>query len=486
MTDQWNAPEAAHMPHQEQPLEQQAHGGHACSSTPPAEGVQQWEAPEAPITATPGGAHASLGSPLQLPSSGPGGAASTSVPVHDLPRTAIAEDDDPLARGLSRNRSPQTEDAYLARVRQLQKWSLKKRSSPAGDEPLHITPLQVVEDFLESSSQRGKSAFNLYRSALLWYLAQRRNRSELHEQAYRTLAASKIPPTKVQRNAPKVISRKRTIPEADFNTLLNVLSANAKRTANRRGFNWAAATQWWMHAGMAAGLRPNEWEYAYWADDDMNTLMAPNSKQKVAPPALFRAGEGTVYDQEFPAQPRTPVEEAGGAHDQDLEEPDDTWDGLDEERGIKRPRPNSFRPIPIGQEARFWVDTHLVSIAEARDKRGIEFADYYEHCRQALWRACRTAFNGKKSYSLYSFRGQFTANKKNEAPLPEVGRLLGHTDPSFLATRRNYGRRAAGHGRAKGSAERMGEQLGLADAMEPPAEASFDPGEGGPSSGPAA
>lgn len=350
-------------------------------------------------------------------------------------------------------RSVKTEQAYLERVRQLYRWSERRRMSQTDPTDIvTISPLHVVRDFMASADSRGKSAFYLYRSALLWFLHPRITKAPDYATAYQELAATKIPHELISRGKRNTTrankSSKKTIPEEDFNTLLNTLSANAVLTKSRAGCNWSAATQYWMHAGLAAGLRPNEWEHAYWSDETKTVLIAPTSKIKKAPPAFQRAGDGrTVYDEE-PLEPNFSHESISGQPNLEAEMAKQESKML----GVPSQLPAQFRAIPIEQEDRFWIDMHLSSIAQAQREWGVDFPYYYDRCRKTLWRACGKAFNKKKNYSLYSLRGQFSADKKNVMPLEDVGKLMGHTDESYRTTMGNYGHRREGHKRFKADA----------------------------------
>lgn len=377
--------------------------------------------------------------PVGLPHIDQGQPAQVTSPVEDELNSEIF-----LKAKAAPKRSAKTEAAYAERVRQLYRWSERKRTSKTDPtDVVNISPLDIVRDFIASADSRGKSAFYLYRSALLWFLHPRINKAPEYAQAYQEMAATKASPemiSKIKRRTVRKTSKK-TIPDDDFRKLLNILSANAVLTRSRSGCNWSAVTQYWMHAGLASGLRPNEWEHAYWQDESHAVLMAPNSKIKLAAPAYARAQNGkTVYDED-PAQ-EISAESGSNSDDADLHhEIVNQSLSLD---AAQADAPSQFRAIPIEPEDRLWVDMHMTSIAQAQKDWGMDFQYYYDRCRKTLYRACNKAFNGKKNYSLYTLRGQFSADMKNIMPLHEVGKLMGHTDESYRTTQGNYGHQQFG------------------------------------------
>lgn len=418
-------------PQQEPPRQGQPQANSTPSEAPPDDAAQQEPAPtedtsfgQAPAEDSPSGA-----API------------TSAPQDDslasLERLAaqtaaqMAQLKTPPPR-----RSASTEAAYLRKVRQLYNATVRSKSRDP-DEPVPMAPIDLVEHLLaKQQSGWSKDTFSLNRSALLWWLSQKRKAGPEFLSAYQRLASTRFDPQTRVSSRRTHANSKRLIPLADFNVLLNVLARNAMRKRREKSaMNWAACTQWWLHAGLSTGLRPNEWEFAYWANDQKTVLMAPNSKRKIAPSAFNRAGNGkTVYDEpeELLSIEQKPLHEQ---LDPSLQEPSD----------IQR-EPNSFRAIPIEEGERKWIDLHLQAIAKAKLEKEVPFHEYYEHCRQTLRRACESAFGQRKRYSFYTLRRQFSANAKAAMPLGSVAELMGHTDPTNKTTKRNYGHRNQAHG----------------------------------------
>lgn len=82
-----------------------------------------------------------------------------------------------------------------------------------------------------------------------------------------------------------------------------------------------------------------------------------------------------------------------------------------------------------------------------------DFADVYEGCRIALWRATKALWpRRKKQPSLYTARHQFAADAKSAGLAPEViAALMGHAVTETHQT--HYGKRRSGRGRVMVEAE---------------------------------
>lgn len=384
---------------------------------------------------------------LGIPLVGPSAASQSTPSTAAFPKTARLFDDEHLEDELGREvimsagprRTAETEAAYATRVRQLYNAAALRRGV-SKDLAQTLPPGEVVQDLIETGPQRSLASWRLYRSALLWHLAQHRRHAPEYQAAYDRLVATKVEPASRDVGRAKARQGKNTIPEKDLKQLLNTLAANAMRSRTRQGANWAERTQYWLHASLATGLRPNEWETAHWANEGREVLMAPNSKAKVAEPAFHRVEPGrSVYDDEFPPS-------AAGSEEGSLPGSGEDTVATAPAAGAPVDPEITFRAIPVPEEARDWVSLHLDSIRDS----GVDFSFYYERCRQALWRACKIAFKGRVLYSLYTMRSQFSANAKASMPLEDVGALMGHSDPSNKTTKRNYGPRTAAHGSARG------------------------------------
>lgn len=228
--------------------------------------------------------------------------------------------------------------------------------------------------------------------------------------------ATAIRPPSTAKRARK--STNNFIPEKDFQTIVEALSTYRGRIIYGDGL---AA---WMKAGLATGLRPNEWESATiemlevpGSPELVPHLKCINSKRKTAGPAFID------------------IEKARQEHPELAIE-----NVFDLDRNLI---PSTFharettRHIPLAEDEVTVVRAHLDAIREAEDS-GITFAKYYDSCRKLLERACRDLFDKAKSYTLYTLRHQYAANGKNIFSKEELAARMGHdsvkTAPSSYAS----------------------------------------------------
>lgn len=289
-----------------------------------------------------------------------------------------------------RKRKPDTENAYTYRVQLLWRQAQAARTTDYEDPPL-LTPTQVVEFLIWRSREVQYRTWMLYRSALIWDFGRRAEQSGYAE-ALQLLQQSRFgfdqkePRTERLR---KSRSAKRGIPKSDLVHLLDKLG-----TMNRT-VGWGARTQYWLHAAIASGLRPGEWERASWSDEGKTLLMVETSKRKEDVAAFHR----------------------------------DNPEMAEKLRAAKQNQVPRVRAVPIDPADRLYVDLHLAAIRGS----GVSFRSYYDNCRAILWDACRQIWKGKKLYSLYSGRHQFSANHKAEYPLADTAEVMGHeSDRSSL------------------------------------------------------
>lgn len=329
----------------------------------------------------------------------------------------------------SRARTRKTEREYETRVRSLYKRSVKKRTIDP-ELPAVVSPMDVVEDYMQEAINQSPASWRLYRAALLWHLATHRDRHQIYEDAYQLLASTRRAPgpnpgsggSEGKRQRPR--PQKKTIPEADLIKLINVLGAM------NRTVNWGARVQYWLIAGLSSGARPSEWERAGWLDDRKLVLCLPNAKRKRSAPIWGIVADGKTI------------------HDIERDQPDLIQPGAELDPST------AVRNVPIDFDDAFGrlnIDLHLDSLhsfmAENADKAD-PFKTYYDRCREVLRLACHRAFKGKKMYSLYVMRSQFAANKKAVNDLRTVADLMGHS--STRVTMGSYGPRRAAHSRGRG------------------------------------
>lgn len=305
-----------------------------------------------------------------------------------------------------------TQELYEKIFRRLIKYSSDLRSHDQL-EPVSLSPVQLVDDLYERQDIRS-SSFSTYRSALLWIFSSRLEENpayqagldRIHERS--KMASGGEPPQKGRTR------RKKVIPESDFHLLIDELTGLSSRS------KWSYRTMYWLHAGLATGLRPVEWENAHWANDDHDRLDVKNAKRKVSPAAFLRKSA---------IKPLT---------------------GIPEER-----------QIPVQPADRFYIEQHMRLIDEAAAE-GVPLAEYYQQCRRALWRACRKLWNGRKVYSLYTMRGQYSANSRAAVGPAATSVLMGHSREDTPSAA-HYGKANQAH---RGQVDKAGSARGQTDNLQ--------------------
>ena len=292
----------------------------------------------------------------------------------------------------------------------------------------HCLPTEILAEFTRWAKDKQRGTFDVYRAAMLWAFSQGifHDRPEAREcyLAVREMRSSAPRVGKANRDVRHPIS----IPQADLDRLVNHLLANNKNK------NLGVFTQDWLFAGIATGLRPNEWEFAELQEYPQPSglthyaLKVQNSKRKAAVPVNMQI---EAARQEFP-----------------LEEIHSIFDA--EELGatlisIETPE---HRSIPLDQRDAIWVAGHLQNIRKHMET-GEPFKKYYDQCRQCLLRTCKKVFKGKKIYTLYVMRHQFAANAKAKYSREQVAALMGHSD--IASANKYYASKR--HGHRKGQAE---------------------------------
>jgi hypothetical protein len=336
----------------------------------------------------------------------------TSQPARTSPPSNTTSSSAP---GKARRRST-TEEEYRYRASLLWRQATEAKTTDPQQPPM-IKPIDVVDFLIERSKSLQQTTWGLYRSALLFEFGSRLSDGPSYQEAYDKLAMTRESSGPRRRRtagdqpdvAPMRATRssKAGLPKNDLAMLLDQLGLQ-NRTAG-----WGARAQYWLLATLATGVRPNEWEHASWGDQAQTWLLAPNSKRKVDVPAFHRQNKAAPADQQQTTQ---------------LEE-----DGID--AGDVDGPAKTFRAIPVGSDSRVFVDLHLSSLNGC----GLEFQVYYNNCRTAIWSACKKIWKGKKTYSLYSARHQYSANTKAAYQIGDVAELMGQTDeksPMHYAPRR--------------------------------------------------
>jgi len=321
-------------------------------------------------------------------------------------------------------RAASTCDQYRRKVLQLQMSAIGRKNTaetftlrtPTPDE---CSNLELLHEFRHWSIGKKRSTWDLYRAAVLWHMraVMDVDPSESNRKIYEEMNAERCPePSK--RLLPE-IKAATSIPLKDLNKLIDELLSSNQASRNR-----GVQTQCWLLAALATGLRPNEWEHANLKQMDGGqwVLHVLNSKRKVAIPAHM---ELKFYQDKYPhlnIKNRFDIEALG-------------FENVSIDRKMTR-------EIPISDRDLSWVQNHLAAI-EAHIAQGESFDDYYQHCRQALYRACLKVFDGKKRYTLYVMRHQFAANIKNKYPKERVADLMGHDCPESAP--KDYASRSKGY-----------------------------------------
>lgn len=327
-----------------------------------------------------------------------------------------------------------TVESYQRRANTLWRAAAERRARLSGDPeaPALIKPMDVVE-YLNwrllpqpGLNPLGEATWRAYRSALLWDFSRTKNPE--FELACKELERLKEP-RGLQEDSylggagpsdeayARSRNKRRGIRPSDLVRLVDQLGAM------NRHRKWGLRTQYWIQAGIATGLRPGEWQYARWADAARNLLIAPTLKIKAAPAAYARAGQDAPD------------------HDQEQE----------------APRSLPLRAIAVEPSDQLYVEGHLLCIREALGT-GMSFKAYQNYCRQTLWRACRQLWGGKKLYSLYNARHQFSANSRGKLSPDELANAMGHIRRSTSA--QYYADASSAYRRKGGVSDRAGDRAG--------------------------
>jgi hypothetical protein len=327
-----------------------------------------------------------------------------------------------------------TVEAYQRRANTLWRAAAERKARLAGDPdaPALIKPIEVVE-YLNwrlqpqpGLSPLEESTWRAYRSALLWDFS--RTKDPEFDLACKELERLKEPrPPQGASDidgawlGDEAITRgpnkRHGIRPADLVRLVDQLGAM------NRHKKWGVRTQYWIQAGIATGLRPGEWQHARWADEAMNLLIAPTLKVKASPAAYARAGR----------------------------------DAADQVNDQEAPRSLPLRAIAVDSADQMYVEGHLLCIREAL-ATGMSFKAYQNYCRHTLWRACRQLWGGKKLYSLYNARHQFSANARGKLSPDELANVMGHVRRAN--TSRDYADARHAYRRKGGVTDRVGDRLG--------------------------
>jgi len=339
---------------------------------------------------------------------------------------------------------PQTELSYRKSLKTMTRYSeALRREEPDETEAVPVTLTDVVRDFLARDDLAPSTSKN-YRASLLWHA--RCVASGPGSESLRKEARSLIPILEEERNEP---GRPR---EADYQQLV----AELQRAAIA-GSLWSSRAGAWLMAGVLTGVRPGEWTSARWSEHNPLDLVVTTGKAKLCEPAFVRKQvsreqaerQGLAFGLDTPFERTIPLErefdqEVVDNHLRYLVSWLTTWK---DQQNTRRPGRPSKKEMAAAQAV------PLEQLTEAEIEEA--YAAYYDGVRSAMRQACLRLWNGEKMYSLYSARGQFSANARAEHGPGRTSELMGHTSPDS-PTAAHYGKQRSAHGRYRGlGAERI-------------------------------
>lgn len=302
---------------------------------------------------------------------------------------------------LKPTREPDTERKY--RINALRIASQTAHHLGLQDSP---APSQILDYFRSKLPQYSPSTVRQYKCGLrAWWesVLKEHGPDPIYEAAIQALDT--IHPVTLRSELPP-----RTSAQKQKSVNFNDLTVLTSYLLGSSGV-WAPRTLRFLQAGIATGLRPNEWANTIWLDD--THLRVVNAK----------ATNGRSHGE-------TRI----------IEVPKDHW--LREAVEIHMANIQEFLS-PAALKPRMKREPgHDASYYRAETFRD----DYYEICRRTLGRACDQLWpSRKKHYSLYSGRHQFAANKKSAAATKkELAYDMGHG--SEETARRHYGKKRSGWG----------------------------------------
>ena len=258
-----------------------------------------------------------------------------------------------------------------------------------------------------------------------------------------------------QRGRPAT-NRPTNIKESEISLLL----AEVHRRATKNKSEWAARCEAWIVAGLACGARPVEWLNTEWVTPEKTLLRIKNAKKHLGKPAFLRgmiadedhnifndvSFSNTSREREYPEDVDFYDESfRGDDHTENITHPDDTAnEGQHSEDGI-------YRIVPIETDAyRHAISRHLALIEELIPKnldpedREYLFRKYHRESSRIMSRCSERVWSGKKNFSFYSLRKQFSANMKAAFGSTVTAGLMGHSGPDSPSAV-SYGKASQAH-----------------------------------------
>ena len=324
--------------------------------------------------------------------------------------------------------SGETVENYLKQFNAMRNYSNSRRITSWG-EPDDASIEQIIDDFLHRQDLRQSTA-RTYSSAAIWILENTMVPCELSTQLLEAIRKKKIVrPKRSAKLAP------RTISEVDIELILNQLSKS------RKNAKWAPATKLWIKAGLAAGIRPCEWQHAKWLDHEGNVLRVINAKVKERVPTFKPPLKSYTVADNMGIDVGPKEYFCPEHHDWPEEE-------ISEPLAVRHIWFLTAGEIESIQAHMDSIERHLSGITNMEERQSA-FDEYHEQCSCALNRACKKIWSGKRPYCLYTFRGQFAANMKAYFGNEVTAELMGHSSAHSSSTS-YYGHGSRAHKRFKG------------------------------------
>lgn len=282
------------------------------------------------------------------------------------------------------------------------------------------TPLDLVKDLYARKTEYRPKTFLLYRTALVWWVGQLEvdQIDDLVKEAW-TMLHQEVPRDGFKDDLTiysTKSSRPRTISKKNLGRLLDELSYRADRARTHVEKRRASELQYWIHAGLATGLRPIEWEQAFWSNREKGELSAFTAKRKMSNYSLPH------------------ISHLSDAHAIPL------------------------RTVYVQEEQdRVWIDLHLKSI-QLHFKEGKVFKNYYDNNRIYLKNVSDAVFKKEEfRVTLYMLRGQFAANRKiSGQPFEDISKEMGNSTHHLS---RAYGNKVHGYKSLRGGYQNKDTQM---------------------------
>ena len=292
---------------------------------------------------------------------------------------------------------------YFSYVKSMRKQFLA--SSPLGHAQ-DVQPIDLVDFLISKAATIRPKTFINYKCGLLYWMGTLPETSDIHHA--RLVLQVGVPKHGFKGARPNTTAslyscgsvRKRTFERRKFNRLIAELNKRSAPTGDVQTRKRPIELTLWLHAGLASGLRPVEWETAKWHDRTKGELLVKTAKRKADTYALPSLAD---------LPPPEIVE----------------------------------RIVHIDADDCVWVDQHMAAVRRHL-LMGEPFSAYYNNNRVYLWSVCRDLFGeGKPAFTLYMMRGQFAANRKRRGiPREEVAADMGC---AVKVTSTYYGNSIYGH-----------------------------------------